>query len=898
MSGRQLKVARPALNVQIPRIALCVVSIAVVSIAVAPVSFAFVFLATLARLLNRMTVLRRVAVFLVLSLLVSVTARAQQADRTSTALQTPAAFLGYELGAEFTPHHRVVDYVRHVADTSPRVALQQYGTSVEGRPLLLATVTSTENHEQIDAIRTNNLRRAGQADGAVSGPTAAVVWLSYNVHGNESVSTEAAMQTLHALADPANDRTGGWLDDTVVLLDPCLNPDGRERYVQWYKRTVGRTANATPIAREHDEPWPNGRTNHYYFDLNRDWAWAVQPETRQRLNAYHRWMPHVHVDFHEQGIDEPYYFAPAANPFHEDITSWQRDFQFDVGRNNAQYFDRNGWLYFTREVFDLFYPGYGDTWPIFNGAIGMTYEQGGSGRAGRAVVTATGDTLTLADRIAHHHTTGLSTVEVTADNADRVQREFEAYYETAATDPPGPYTGYLVKADARGDRLAALAAHLDRQQIRYGFVDDDTSVRGTGYADGEPRSVTAEPGDLLVQAAQPKARLAKVLMEPRPTIIDSLTYDVTAWGLPYAYGLDAVALSGTLPGVQPDAPSRSASASDDAGTPYALLARWGSRADARFLAALLQHDVSVRVATKPFEIAGTTYDAGTLVILQADNRSGDYAAAVRRLAARLNRPLDAVDTGFTDEGPDFGSSNVKPIDAPHVAVLSGDPLSPYRVGEAWYALDHQLRYPATLLQADDVDAAMLRDVDVLVLPDAGSWATDDRREMLADWVRAGGHLVALGDANQALAAHAPFALKKAASPSDPDSLGAGPSRYAERRRDALVTATPGSIHRATVDASHPLGFGMGETYFTLKRSADAYPYLDDGWNVATLPDGAPVSGFMGHKAQQPLDDTLVFGQQSLGDGSVTYFIDNPLFRGFWYAGQIPFANAVFLHVAE
>jgi len=273
-----------------------------------------------------------------------VPAEAQPADTAPVTLQSPAAFLRYDLGEQFTPHHRVVDYVQHVAAASPRVTVRRYGTSIEGRPLLLATIASEENHDQIDVIRQNNLRRAGMADGRVSGPTAAVVWLSYNVHGNESVSSESAMQTLFELGDPSNDRTADWLSDTVVVLDPCLNPDGRERYVQWFKRTVGATPNARQIAREHHEPWPSGRTNHYYFDLNRDWAWAVQPETRDRLDVYHEWMPHIHVDFHEQGIDEPYYFAPGADPYHEDITGWQRSFQMSVGKNNARYFDRNGWL--------------------------------------------------------------------------------------------------------------------------------------------------------------------------------------------------------------------------------------------------------------------------------------------------------------------------------------------------------------------------------------------------------------------------------------------------------------------------------------------------------------------------------------------------------------------------
>ncbi len=821
-----------------------------------------------------------------------------QPEPAPITLQAPDAFLGYELGEAFTPHHRVVDYVQHVADASPRVALQQYGESVEGRPLLLVTVTSEANHDQIDTIRENNLRRAGMASGSPSGSSTAVVWLSYNVHGNESVATESAMQTLFELADPSNDRSGGWLSDTVVLLDPCLNPDGRERYVQWYKRTAGAQVNPRLMAREHDEPWPGGRTNHYYFDLNRDWAWAVQTETQQRLEVYHEWMPNVHVDFHEQGINAPYYFAPAASPFHENITEWQRSFQFTIGRNHAKYFDQNGWLYFTREVFDLFYPGYGDTWPIFNGAIGMTYEQGGSGRAGLAVEAATGDTLTLADRILHHHTTGMSTVEVTAENHTTVQEEFSRYYQTARQNPPGEYSGYLVKQDASGDRLRDLAAHLDKQRIEYGIVNASGSVRGLSYASGENDRMDVSAGDLFVPSAQPKSRLAKVLMEPRATIIDSLTYDVTAWSLPYVYGLDAVAVADDEPATRDGGPSEAQSGVTGQGgsRPYAYLARWGSRADIQFLSSLLTEGISVRVATEPFQIEGESYEAGTLVIVRTDNAAMEdgFDQVVRRLATEHQRPLHGTASGFVDDGSDFGSSSVRPVPDAHVALLAGEPFSSYRIGEVWHAFDHQIQYPTTLISPESLSEAMLEDIDVLVLPDApSSWADTDRREQLADWVRAGGRLVVMGDAVSAFAGHAPFEIQQANADADTTTV---PRRYDDRFRQAATSATPGSIHRVQVDSSHPLGFGVGDTYYTLKRSDDAFGYLaaDEGWNVGTLADGAPISGFMGHKAQDGLDETLVFGTQSIGSGDVVYFVDTPIFRGFWYSGLIPLANAVFL----
>jgi hypothetical protein len=355
-------------------------------------------------------------------LFISVATAAQQK------LLSPKEFLGYELGERFTRHHRVVEYYQHVASVMPNVSLFMYGETYEHRPLIYAAVASPENSKNLEQIRLDNLRRAGMESGT---PTTkvALVWLSYNVHGNEASSIEASMQTLYELVDPTNARSQQMLKNAVVILDPCINPDGRDRYANFYNQYGNFPPNPDSDGKEHREPWPGGRANHYFFDLNRDWAWMVQAESQQRIKVYNQWLPHVHVDFHEQGANNPYYFAPAVEPFHEVITPWQREFQVMIGKNHAKYFDAQGWLYFTKEVFDLYYPSYGDTYPTYSGAIGMTYEQGGSGRAGLTITTNEDDPLTLKDRLMHHHTSGMSTVEITAQNATRVVDEFEKYFQ-------------------------------------------------------------------------------------------------------------------------------------------------------------------------------------------------------------------------------------------------------------------------------------------------------------------------------------------------------------------------------------------------------------------------------------------------------------------------------------
>ena len=343
---------------------------------------------------------------------------------SANTLLPPSDFLGYKLGDKFTPHHLVVDYLFHVLQNEPNVEIIEYGKTYEGRPLMLAFISSVDNMDKLEQIRKDNLIRAGIIEGSTKTKKVGIVWLSYNVHGNEANSTEAAMKTLHALADKSNIKTQEWLKNTVVIIDPSVNPDGRDRYANWYRMTANRWPDADPLGREHMEPWPGGRTNHYYFDLNRDWAWQTQVESQLRIVKYNEWLPHIHVDFHEQGYNSPYFFAPAAKPLHQYITDWQKDFQKTIGLNHAKYFDRNNWLYFTKESFDLLYPSYGDTYPTYNGAIGMTYEQAGHSRGGLAIETEDGDTLTLADRLEHHYTTGLSTIEVASKNVEKMVNEF------------------------------------------------------------------------------------------------------------------------------------------------------------------------------------------------------------------------------------------------------------------------------------------------------------------------------------------------------------------------------------------------------------------------------------------------------------------------------------------
>ena len=820
-------------------------------------------------------------------------------------LQTPEQFLGYKLGSRYTPHFNVVNYFRHVVANMPnQMKLEQYGVTNERRPLLLAYVASPENFAKLESIRVNNLRLAGQADDKQPGEenAPAIVWLSYNVHGNETSSSESAMMMIYELANPANTRTKEWLKNTVVIIDPCINPDGRDRYVNWFNSVVGKTPNPRTQAREHNEPWPGGRSNHYNFDLNRDWAWQVQIESQQRIAKYNMWLPQIHVDYHEQSINAPYYFAPGAEPYHEVITPWQREFQAIIGKNNAKYFDQNGWLFFTKERFDLFYPSYGDTYPIYKGAIGMTFEQGGGPRGGAAALTMSDDTLTLYDRLYHHYTTGISTIEMSSQNAAKLVKEFKNYYEKARTSPSSEFKAYLVKSEP-GDKISRLQTLLDKNKIEWNYTNA-AGLTGINYFTGKSEQVKAEPADIVINANQPNGNLVRVLFERNTKLSDSITYDITAWSLPYVYGLKAYGLNSYVTAVNKTEKPKpgTVNGAGDAG----YIARWNGLSSAKFLAALLNHKVKVRYAEQNFTTMGSEFQKGTLIIAKTSNQALglNLKTIVEEAARSTGVDVTGVSSTFVEKGFDFGSDRVHYIKAPKVALLSGEGVSSLGMGEIWHFFEQQLDYPVELINLSDLPRINLKDYEVLIMPDGGYRFLADKMQSddLKQWVSAGGRIIALENAVVQLA-KADWGIKL--KESDDDKKGdkkdekkedyTALRRYENRERQEMVNFTPGSIYKVDLDNSHPLAFGYPDYYYTLKQDNNIYEFLKEGgWNVGVVKKDAQVAGFVGAKLKDKLKDGTLFGVQEIGRGTVVYLSDNPMFRSFWENGKLLFCNAVFM----
>lgn len=605
----------------------------------------------------------------------------------------------------------------------------------------------------------------------------------------------------------------------------------------------------------------------------------------------------VHVDFHEMGYNNHYYFAPAAKPYHKFISDWQRDFQVDIGRNHAKYFDKEGWLYFTREVFDLFYPSYGDTYPTFHGAIGMTYEQAGHGRSGRAISMNNGDTLKLQDRIDHHTTTALSTVEAASLNSSQLISEINSYYEKAMTNPPGKYKSYVFKDNAK---VANLQTLLDRNGIKYKFASAKANSKGYRYQTGKNENFEIERGDLIIDAKQVKSTLIQVLMQSDPMLEDSLTYDITAWALPYAYGIDTYAMTNGTD-VKSSNKKMTMMSAKDCGQAYAYVFHWENLDAAKELAELKKMGYRTRLATRETQFDDLVIQRGDIVITRGDNKTMEnFDKDIQRVLSNF----DCLNTGFYSTGGDLGGSRFTLMETPKVLVLSGEGIGANAVGQVWHYFDEVVDYPLSIVDVNNFGRVSLDAYNTLVLPDGYYKLSKGEKTKISQWVQNGGKLIAISGALSNFNDLKGFALTKYATDEEKSSAEKNAKEqqlkdrfenYEGEERRRVVNAIPGAIIKNKLDTTHPLSFGLGDHYYSLKtNNRSKYKLLKDAWNVAYIPDTLESHGFIGSTLKKELKETVSFAVEEKGSGHVIYMVDNPLFRGFWINGLHLFSNAVFL----
>jgi hypothetical protein len=811
-------------------------------------------------------------------------------------IPSPHSFIGEEYGKQFTPHHRLVSYFQEVSSDS-RVELQKYGETNEGRPLYLAIVTSEENHKNLEEIRKKNLSLAQMANSTLSDNEALpIVWLSYSVHGNEAGGSESSMTVLYKLLTDTNIKN--LLDEVVVIIDPSLNPDGYSRYSHWFRGNSGKELHPSHTDVEHMEPWPGGRVNHYLFDLNRDWAWQTQVETQQRIKQYNKWMPHVHADLHEMGYDDHYFFAPAAEPFHEAITDYQRALQQEIGQSNADVFDKNSWLYFTKEVFDLLYPSYGDTYPTFNGSVGMTYEQAGHGMAGRSIQMSNNKNLTLQDRIDHHSATSISTVQTTIKERESIISNFKKYFNQSVSNAGKKYEGYIVKSGTTSKEFKDL---LEGNGINYSIISTDQSSSGYSYFDNRTANFKVQRGDIYIPSAQPKAVLLDVLMEEEPVLADSVTYDITSWCLPFAYGLKTYGVNTGFQ-IKENKQSTTKKRSTFPQNSYAIYFNWSEDMESkRVLGDLLnQNNLTIKRVNSVIEMKDAELTAGDIVILSGDQMDKSiYDNAIQIVSQLPESSYGFIQSGFALKGSDLGGSGLTKINAPKVLTFFGDRVNANAYGQVWNYFENVIEYPLSRVDLSRLGSIDLSEFNTIILPDGYYSLSENQRNSLREWLREGGKLITIGGANRSFRNDKNFAIGKVEKElKNKETDKEAELRYKKRKyegaeRRSIAGSIPGAIFKTEIDTSHPICFGM-DSYYTLKNSSTEYPLLvDNSYNPIRIPNNYNSYGFIGSKIQDNFNNSAVVSVENMGGGQVVYMADNPLFRAFWKSGEVLFANVIF-----
>ncbi len=816
----------------------------------------------------------------------------------------PEALLGYRIGERFTEHRDLVRVVQQIDAASDRVDLEEYGETAERRPLLLAFVSSPANLRRREEIAAglreladaNSVKDAAEARSrAATQP--AIVWLSYNVHGNEPSSSEAAIALLYHLAAAQDEATETLLDELVVVIDPCLNPDGRDRYVHWFRSVVGAEPDPEPASREHDEPPPGGRVNHFYFDLNRDWAYATQDETRARLPWLRRHPPQVHVDFHEMYANSSYFFFPADLPRNLNLPRSTLQWGERFGRGNAAAFDRFGWLYYTGEAFDLLYPGYGDSLPSLRGAIGMTYEQAGHSSGGLAFKRDDGAILTLEDRTAHHFTSSLATIETArAGRTELLEDWWRFHADALAEGQDGPMREIALLPGADRTTLRRLVELLLLHGLDVDLAEAAFVARGVHGYDGRDAAERVLPeGTVLVPLAQPMKRLAKALLEPRASVERTTFYDISAWSLPYAYGLpacwleqpaDVARLRLDEAALAPDGRAELLRGGGRVGAPgercVGWILPWGDANAPAALLDLLGDELDARVIPRAFASTSRRFPAGSILIRP---RPGEdhLAGRLGAVAAAYGVEFAPLQSFYTTDGIDLGSEQAVVLKPPRVLLLASHGQG---FGELRFLFERELLVPFTCVEPGALAQVKLHDWNVIVAPDDVR-GLDEAKEPLQQFLRGGGTVIAFGDAAHFFTKER-SGLTTVTAKKDDEATKADEKKQEEKKkawrkaaqleRDATLEAMPGALFEVELDPDHPLAFGLPERVPVIASTSRGFQVHGGGTKIGRFVAGGRISGFAGDEPAGELGGQFWLVAAGVDAGHVILFSESPTFR--------------------
>lgn len=846
--------------------------------------------------------------FLSLLFLLSIPASAQQeyffpntSDFNSN-IPTPEEFLGYAIGDFHTRHDRLVAYFYELAEKSDRVHIQEIGKTYEQRPMIVATITAKENYDDLENIRQQHLRLTDpQASISSFEEMPVIIQLGYNVHGNEPSSSEAAMLTAWHLTSSQDPEVMEYLEKAVIFIEPVLNPDGRDRHTTWANMHRGFPPVADPLDREHNEAWPGGRVNHYWFDLNRDWLPLVHVESKSRLNFYHKWYPNVVTDFHEMGTNSTYFFEPTK-PHGSENPIIPRENYDQLNNLLAPYFaeamDEIGSLYFTKEVFDNSYPGYGSTYPDIQGGLGLVFEQASS--RGHLQESIHGD-LSFAFTIRNHLVNSLVTLKATVENKDIFLRHQKEFFESAIGQAQNHSAKAYVFSDG-GDmnRTKAFMDLLLRHKINVYEAAGEVKT---------PKKKFSAANSFIVPAEQPQFRMVATMFDTVTKFHDSLFYDTTAWSMVHAYGLPSSPLNARQfrnvnLGKQIDSTFLKAEDFPVEKSEYAYIFSWENYNAPAVLQELLKQDLITKTAFKPLGLKTENgikeFSYGSILVPVAMQKmpSGELHQLLQKLATEHQVAIESVSSGLSSTGIDLGSGNFEKVEKPKPLMLIGEGVSLYEAGEVWHLLDSKLNMPLSKVDLLDFGRIKLQIYNELIMVNGNYGLLNEKAtDKIKSWVEQGGTLIVQKNAVK-------WAAEKGLLPEDliikKDSLSREEikkqrfdfSSAVEREGSKIIG---GSIYRIDLDTSHPLGFGYEDRELLVYRNSNLFvnPVENPYSTVAVYKESPLVSGYISKENLEKLPNTASVFVHGLGAGRVIAFVDNPNFRGTWFGTNKLFFNALF-----
>ena len=795
-------------------------------------------------------------------------------------IPTPKSVIGHEVGEWHITHDKLVQYMYALANASDRITIEDRGKTFEDRPLILLTITAPENHQDIDAIRAAHIKATETNDSNVS-DRPIVVYQGFSIHGNEASGSNAALAAVYYLAAAESNAVKELLKSTVILFDPSLNPDGLQRFAYWANTNRSMNLNPDPNDREYSEVWPGGRTNHYWFDMNRDWLPVQLPESRARIKTFHKWLPNILTDHHEMGTNSTFFFQPGIpSRTHPPTPKLNQELTKGIANYHAKALDKIGSLYYTEESFDDFYYGKGSTFPDINGGIGILFEQGSS--RGHVQESENG-ILTFPFTIRNQFTATLSTLEAAHKMRGEILSYQHNFYKNARNEANKQNGKAIVFGDEKdAAKTYHLAEILKRHQIKFHEVKQDFTANGKRFKKGY---------SYIVPKNQKNTRLIDAMFEKRTKFQDSLFYDISAWTFPLAFNLDyAEGVSTNNAGAEVTNLQHK-QGNVQALSNYAYLMEWHEYYTPKLLNKILAKGLRAKVAMKRFSMNGKDYDYGTILIPVQNQKLNNNTLYqyLSDLAKESHVQIDAVSTGLT-EGIDLGSRNFAALTQPKIALIVGDGINSYDAGEIWHLLDTRYDITVTKLDTKSIRRADLSRYNTIIVPNTWGGINDANTKKIKTWIQNGGTLIAYRNSLNWLKSKelAKIEFKKVEVPAKNIS-------FEERGDFRGAQFIGGAIFNTTIDRSHPINFGYKNDQLAMFRNTTLFMKPDKSSynNPITYTKNPLLSGYISKPNLDSLATTVPLQIKGLGRGTVVAFTDNTNFRAFWYGTNKLLMNAIF-----